>query len=104
MFDTNRAVNGTNKGLFAMDYCIATARPLGWAPTAILAGTLAVLVLAAPALTQQQPTALAQKQALLMSLPWMKVCTKGPDTNNKQVCIITKESLFGRAVTTVQLF
>jgi invasion protein IalB len=101
--DTKRAVNGTNKGLFAMVYWIATARPLGWAPTATLAGTLTVLFLAAPALAQQLP---AQKQALLMSLPWMKVCNKGSDTNNKQVCVITKESLFGngRALTTVQLF
>ena len=26
-----------------------------------------------------------------MYSPWMKVCGKGPDTNNKQVCVITKD-------------
>ena len=25
-----------------------------------------------------------------MYSPWMKVCGKGPDTNNKQVCVITE--------------
>src|SRR5262249_27903481 len=121
--------------IFAMDYWIATARPLGWAPTAILAGTLAVLVLAAPALAQQQPKAPSQKQSpfatgaqpfsdvpgvpgatgqqqqaaihlqtQLMSLPWMKVCSKGPDTNNKEVCIIIKESIFEKGATVIQLF
>src|SRR5262245_25993032 len=55
-------------------------------------------------MAQQEPKAPAQKQAPLMSLPWTKVCDKRPDTNNKQVCVITKESLFGRAFTTVQLF
>jgi invasion protein IalB len=97
-------------------------------PTATLARTLAVLVLAAPALAQQQPKAPSQKQSPfatgaqpysdvpgvpaatgqqqteLMSLPWMKVCTKGPDTDNKRVCVITKESLFENGGTTVQMF
>lgn len=121
--------------VIAMDYWIATAPPLGRASTATLAVTLAVLVLAVPALAQQQPKAPSQKQSpfitgaqpysavpgepgatgqqqqihrqiQLMSLPWTKVCRKGPDTDNKQVCVITKESLFanGRGTATAQLF
>jgi invasion protein IalB len=120
-----------------MDYWIATARPSGWALTATLAATLAVLVPATPALAQQQPTAPAQKQApaakkqapaaqpaqseppaqpgqqqqaanhqqpQLRSFPWMKVCSKGPDTNNKQVCVITKAGRLEDSIAIIQLF
>jgi invasion protein IalB len=95
-----------------------------------LAATLAVLVLAAPALAQQQPKAPAQKQApaaqpaqseapaqpgqqqqaanhqqpQLTSFPWMKVCSKGPDTNNRQVCVITKARRLEDSIAIIQLF
>jgi invasion protein IalB len=42
----------------------------------------------------------------LMYSPWMKVCGKGPDTNNKQVCVLTKDGRLenGMPVAIVQLF
>ncbi len=119
-----------------MDHRIATARPLGRALTATLAGTLAAALMAAPAFAQQPPKPPAQKpapaapkqppaaqpaqpapqapagqqqageQPQLMYSPWMKVCGKGPDTNNKQVCVITKDGRLenGMPVAIVQLF
>jgi invasion protein IalB len=53
---------------------------------------------------QQQQAAADQPQ--LMYSPWMKVCGKGPDTNNKQVCVITKDGRLenGMPVAIVQLF
>ena len=122
-----------------MDHRIASTRPfLGRVLT--VAGTLAALFLAAPALAQQPqqkaPVAPAQKaapaqkqtpaaqpaqpaqqpgqpgqqaggdQPQLMYSPWMKVCGKGPDTQNKQVCVITKDGRLenGMPVAIVQLF
>lgn len=58
----------------------------------------------------QQPPAAQQQagadQPQLMYSPWMKVCGKGPDTNNKQVCVITKDGRLenGMPVAVVQLF
>jgi invasion protein IalB len=59
----------------------------------------------------QQPPAQPQQagaadQPQLMYSPWMKVCGKGPDTNNKQVCVITKDGRLenGMPVAVVQLF
>ena len=59
----------------------------------------------------QQPAQPGQQQAggdqpQLMYSPWMKVCGKGPDTNNKQVCVITKDGRLenGMPVAIVQLF
>jgi invasion protein IalB len=54
---------------------------------------------------QQQPAAADQPPQLMYS-PWMKVCGKGPDTNNKQVCVITKDGRLenGMPVAVVQLF
>ena len=48
----------------------------------------------------------AADQPQLMYSPWMKVCGKGPDTNNKQVCVITKDGRLenGMPVAVVQLF
>jgi len=48
----------------------------------------------------------AGDQPQLMYSPWMKVCGKGPDTNNKQVCVITKDGRLenGMPVAIVQLF
>src|SRR5215510_2484512 len=111
-----------------MDHRIASARPLGRALAVTVAGALLAL-LAGPAVAQQPPqqkttpAAPAQKQApapggqpaqqqaggdqpQLMYSPWMKVCGKGPDTNNKQVCVVTKDGRLenGMPVAIVQLF
>jgi invasion protein IalB len=60
---------------------------------------------------QAQPAPPAGQQAggeapQLMYSPWMKVCGKGPDTNNKQVCVVTKDGRLenGMPVAIVQLF
>jgi invasion protein IalB len=116
-----------------MDHWIASARPLGRALTAsFAAGFLtAAMVVATPALAQLAPKAkqAAPKQApaakpaapapaapapqagaeqppQLMYSPWLKVCGKGPETNNKQVCVITKDGRLenGMPVAVVQLF
>ena len=57
---------------------------------------------AQPAQPQQQ----AEGQPQLMYSPWMKVCGKGQDTNNKQVCVLTKDGRLenGMPVVVVQLF
>jgi invasion protein IalB len=59
---------------------------------------------AAPAPPQQQ--AGAEQQPQLMYSPWLKVCGKGPETNNKQVCVLTKDGRLenGMPVAIVQLF
>lgn len=113
-----------------MDHRIASARPFGRALAA--AGFLTACLMAAPALAQApaapkaaQKAPAAQKQApaaqpapaqpapqaggdqpQLMYSPWMKVCGKGPDTNNKQVCVVTKDGRLenGMPVAIVQLF
>jgi invasion protein IalB len=61
---------------------------------------------AAPQQPQQPPQQAANDQPQLMYSPWMKVCGKGPDTNNKQVCVITKDGRLenGMPVAVVQLF
>lgn len=65
---------------------------------------------AAPAQQQPAPAPNGQQQAgespQLMYSPWMKVCGKGPDTNNKQVCVVTKDGRLenGMPVAIVQLF
>ncbi len=100
------------------------------------AGLLAaVMVVAAPALAQQPraatkkstakkpapakpaaqqqpqqpappPQAAAGQPPQLMYSPWLKVCGKGPETNNKQVCVLTKDGRLenGMPVAIVQLF
>ena len=117
-----------------MDHRIARARPLGRALTAAMAAagllTAAALFVtpaalaqtppkqpakpaapkqppaAQPAPQQQPPQQAAADQPALMYSPWMKVCGKGPDTNNKQVCVITKDGRLenGMPVAVVQLF
>jgi invasion protein IalB len=59
----------------------------------------------APAQTAPQQQA-GGDQPQLMYSPWMKVCGKGPDTNNKQVCVVTKDGRLenGMPVAIVQLF
>ena len=112
-----------------MDQRIASARPMGWALTATIALMAALLVApsafaqapkqpAKPAAPKQAPAAKPAAPAQpaqpeqhaadpqLMYSPWMKVCGKGPDTNNKQVCVITKDGRLenGMPVAIVQLF
>jgi invasion protein IalB len=119
-----------------MNYRIASARPWGRALTVTLAaGFAAAMAMGSSTLAQQppkpapKPPAAAQKpapvapqpaapqqpaqpgqqageQPQLMYSPWMKVCGKGPDTNNKQVCVITKDGRLenGMPVAIVQLF
>jgi len=56
---------------------------------------------------QAQPQPLQEQAApQLMYSPWMKVCGKGQDTNNKQVCVVTKDGRLenGMPVAIVQLF
>jgi invasion protein IalB len=108
---------------------IASARPFG----RVLTAALLAFALAAPAMAQQQPAKPAapkaqqkppqqqqpaqqpqqapQQQAgdqapQLMYSPWLKVCGKGPETNNKEVCVITKDGRLenGMPVAIVQLF
>jgi invasion protein IalB len=131
-----KAASGARKkGQIAMDYRIASARPFGRALTASFAAAgllAAAMVVATPALAQQpkpaatkpaaqktppaKPAAPApaapeqQQQAAappqLMYSPWLKVCGKGPETNNKQVCVLTKDGRLenGMPVAIVQLF
>jgi invasion protein IalB len=113
-----------------MDYRIAPPRPWGRVLTAAAAaaGLLAAATLVAPpALAQNnKPAKTAQKKApakpvpppqqpqqaaqpsppQLMYSPWMKVCGKGKDTNDKQVCVVTKDGRLenGMPVAIVQLF
>jgi invasion protein IalB len=112
-----------------MDHRIASAWPKGRALTATwaAAGVLAASLVASsafaqaqkPAAPKQQPAPAAQpqqpapqqqagadQQPQLMYSPWMKVCGKGPDTNNQQVCVVTKDGRLenGMPVAIVQLF
>ncbi len=117
-----------------MDHRIASARPFGRALTAAVAGAslLGLGLLAAPSAQAQtapppaakKPAAPAAKpgaappaaapaapaaaadQPQLMYSPWVKICGKGPETNNQQVCVITKDGRLenGMPVAIVQLF
>lgn len=117
-----------------MNHRTISGRLWGRALTAAAAATMAVAVSAIPVFAQQppkpgakpapkqapaqplqpaqpaQPAQPGQQQAgeqpQLMYSPWMKVCGKGPDTNNKQVCVITKDGRLenGMPVAIVQLF
>ncbi len=115
-----------------MDYRIATVRPWGRALTVALAaaGLLAAgIVMVPPALAQSSKPAAkpkpAPKQApaahpaapqpappqaaappQLMYSPWVKFCGSNKDTNNKQVCVVTKDGKLenGMPVAIVQLF
>jgi len=113
-----------------MDYRIAPARPWGRALTATLAaaGLMAALSVApsafaqnnkkpaakpaapaqqqAPAAAQQNGAAAAQQPPQLMYSPWMKVCGKDKNANNKEVCVVTKDGRLenGMPVAIVQLF
>jgi invasion protein IalB len=112
-----------------MDDLIASPRPLGRVLTAAAAaaGLLAAATLEVPpALAQNKPAKAAQKKVpakpvpppqqpqqaaqptppQLMYSPWMKVCGQGKDTNNKKVCVVTKDGRLenGMPVAIVQLF
>ena len=105
-----------------MDHRIAWPRPWG----RVLSATAAAAALVAAATLLAAPPALAQNKkpaakpapaampatpaapgkTQLMYSPWMKVCGKGKDTNNKQVCVVTKDGRLenGMPVAIVQLF
>ena len=55
---------------------------------------------------RRRQQAAAEQPPQLMYSPWMKVCGKGPETNNKQVCVLTKDGRLenGMPVAIVQLF
>lgn len=93
-----------------MDHRIASARPLGRALTTTMAvaGAVALALSATPSLAQtKKPAAQAQpaqqaapqqqaappqaQMPTLMYSPWTKVCQKGPETNNKEVCLVHKD-------------
>ena len=71
------------------------------APAAKPGATPPAAAPAAPAAAAADP-----QQRQLMYSPWMKICGKGPDTNNQQVCVITKDGRLenGMPVAIVQLF
>ena len=107
-----------------MDHRIAWPRPRGRALSATVAAAAwvaaATLLAASPALAQHKkaakpapaPTqpapaaAQANEKPQLMYSPWMKVCGKGKDTNDKEVCVVTKDGRLenGMPVAIVQLF
>jgi len=60
----------------------------------------------APPAPQQQAAEPQQQMPQLMYSPWLKVCGKGPETNNRQVCVLTKDGRLenGMPVAIVQLF
>jgi invasion protein IalB len=107
----------------AMDHRIAWPRPWGrvLSATAAFAALVAAATLLAPppAVAQTKkpaakpaapaaaaPPAAQNGQPQLMYSPWMKVCGKGQDTNNKKVCVVTKDGRLenGMPVAIVQLF
>jgi invasion protein IalB len=113
-----------------MDHRNRLAGPLGRALLGVVAAALlaATPVIAPPALAQTKPAAKkpatpaspaqaqpqqqpeGQQQAAappqLMYSPWVKFCGKNKDTNNKEVCVITKDGKLenGMPVAIVQLF
>ena len=108
-----------------MDHRNASARPWGRALAATLTAAALTAVAWSPVAAQPKkpaakpaapathpapapaaPAPQAQNEPQLMYSPWMKVCGKGPDTNNKQVCVVTKDGRLenGMPVAIVQLF
>jgi invasion protein IalB len=105
-----------------MNHRTASVRPLGRALTATLAAAALVAAGApafaqgnkkpaakpaqAPAAQPAQPAPAKPESVQLMYSPWMKVCGKGADTANKQVCVVTKDARLenGMPVAIVQLF
>ena len=109
-----------------MDHRNASARPWGRALAASLTAAALTAVAWTPVAAQpkkpaakpaapaaqpaqpapQTPPGQGQAEQQLMYSPWMKVCGKGPDTGNKQVCVVTKDGRLenGMPVAIVQLF
>lgn len=103
-----------------MHHRIATPRPWSRVATVAAAGIMASGLLTAqpaPAQPKKAPAKSAApaakpapqqstKQPQLMYSPWMKVCGKGKDTNDKEVCVVTKDGRLenGMPVAIVQLF
>jgi invasion protein IalB len=113
------ALTATSAGMLAAAFIVAPAlaqqQPKGPAtaqkqPPAQKQAPAAQPAQQVPSAQPAQPGAQGQQAATeqpqLMYSPWMKVCGKGPDTNNKQVCVITKDGRLenGMPVAIVQLF
>jgi invasion protein IalB len=60
---------------------------------------------ASPPAQQQQQQQAAQTPPQLMYSPWIKLCNKGADTNNKEVCVLHKDGRLenGRPVVVAEL-
>lgn len=60
---------------------------------------------AQPAPAQQQQQQQAETPPALMYSPWIKLCNKGADTNNKEVCVLHKDGRLenGRPVVVAEL-
>ena len=114
-----RALTATLAGMLAAAFIVAPAlaqqQPKGPAtaqkqPPAQKQAPATQPAQQAPSAQPAQPGAQGQQAAAeqpqLMYSPWMKVCGKGPDTNNKQVCVITKDGRLenGMPVAIIQLF
>ena len=108
-----RVLTATMAGLLTAILIAPSAQAQAPAPAAKPAAKPAAAPKAPAAKPAEQPAAAqpgdpAQQSAdpQLMYSPWMKVCGKGPDTNNKQVCVITKDGRLenGMPVAIVQLF
>ncbi|MDO9411838.1 MAG: invasion associated locus B family protein, partial [Pseudolabrys sp.] len=82
------------------------ATPAPAAPAARRPAAPAAQPAQAPAAPAAGAPQAAADQPQLMYSPWMKICGKGPDTNNQQVCVITKDGRLenGMPVAIVQLF
>ena len=102
------AVAGLLAAMLAVPVALAQTPPAA-APKAPAKPAATKPAPAAKPAEQPAPAAQPETQAAdpqLMYSPWMKVCGKGPDTNNKQVCVITKDGRLenGMPVAIVQLF
>ena len=101
-------VSAAAAGMFVAAALIAAAPALAQTPKPApkAAPKAAPQATPAPAPAQQLGAAPGQQPPQLMYSPWMKVCGKGQDTNNKEVCVITKDGRLenGMPVAIVQLF
>jgi invasion protein IalB len=103
------AVAGLLAAMLAVPVALAQTPPPAAAPKAPAKPAATKPAPAAKPAEPPAPAAQPDTQAAdpqLMYSPWMKVCGKGPDTNNKQVCVITKDGRLenGMPVAIVQLF
>src|SRR5664280_1476895 len=90
-------------------WTIATGMPFSRRPSLVRTQTCLLLVSGPLPHTFSQGEYIscgAEAPPQLMYSPWLKVCGKGPETNNKQVCVLTKDGRLenGMPVAIVQLF